>query len=1362
MAAKEDSVVLAPPVLRFRLPPDPARLLRARERIRDYLSHYCAEQNTIEDVLLCIEEALTNVIRHSCADDDLEIGLGFEGDDLVCVVRDRGCGFDVESFDPTATPDVDGEGGRGLFLMAALADDLQLHSNGGLEVRLTKQAVMRCDDRPPDTGLEAGLSARHYPARRSRTLLEDIGENFIALDWDYRCVYLNPSAVRLLGAPPEELLFTRFWDLYPVASGSSLGDAVRAAMELGHSSIIEHDASEGGWHEVRVYPTTTGVSLFARGIDDRKRIEAEREQLLARTSLLRDVALAAASSLDLEEICSAALHAIHEHVGLVAGNVWILDQEDDLLLQVASCGYPADAAAETKLVALDDQTSAAARVMRENLRRLTHRTPNAPEETTRRASALGAESWLTLPIGHGRTKLGCISLLFAGQHRFDKREIDVYQSIAGTLGTALANGHLHQAQSESEERFRSLFETMSQSASLNELVVDEHGTPCDVRFLMVNPAFEQQTGLKAADVVGHTAHEIFHVDQPAWLGRYREVVSTGAPAHFEERFGPLGLWLEVWAYRTGQNRFAVLSSDISERKRAEEALQASEERLRLAVGAGNIGLYEWRSSDDTTYWNDEMYRLMGLEPGGQVDMETWLACVHPDDHSARTQSFVEAMQADQEGASLHDAYRVVHANGDVRWIEAFSAVERRNGDLVIHGAARDITERKLVEEERERSFTALQQSVLSTFSDRPGRWPTSTGPGWAWLILPVAAVAIVALKALGLHQFSNTPDLFTALNVAFLTAIPLLIAVLAAHSYLLDGSPTLLFLGCGTLILAIGALLAPMQVGGPGANGIVTVYNTAALLAALCYLTGVSLPSRSARRPSVWLLLLGYAVAVAVVLLVCVLSRLHMWPTYFVPEIGATAIDWVVLYMAAAGFALTALILYLRPDGDSPFYGWYALGLALIAAGLVSVSLQLMLGDPLNWTGRVLQYLGCVCMLLAVLPSLHQGSRGIPLGRALREASDRYRALVDVSPEAILVVADDRVVFANPAALGMLATESGEDLLGERFSGLLDTKGRPDVAGMGGEDSGPAPGDVRLRRLDGRLVDVELRSAAVQFGGLPAIQYVANDVSDRRASEQERERLRQLELETQRTIATTLQENLIHPLPAIPGWQLAVATQPASADALVGGDFHDAFPVSPNHLAVLLGDVEGKGIPAAGLTETVRSASRALALSAASPTFVLERLNALLFHDESQLVTALFMNIQRGSGMFAIASAGHPAPLHLHADDRVEPLAIVPGTPLGAFRNTGYTLSTGQMEQGDFVVLFTDGVTDARRDGRFFGEDGVVGAVRDCGRASAAEIAARLRDAVREFADELRDDVHILVIGRDRAAPRTAGSRSTR
>jgi len=192
----------------------------------------------------------------------------------------------------------------------------------------------------------------------------------------------------------------------------------------------------------------------------------------------------------------------------------------------------------------------------------------------------------------------------------------------------------------------------------------------------------------------------------------------------------------------------------------------------------------------------------------------------------------------------------------------------------------------------------------------------------------------------------------------------------------------------------------------------------------------------------------------------------------------------------------------------------------------------------------------------------------------------------------------------------------------------------------------------------------------------------------------------------------------------------------------------------------MIGDVEGKGLEAAGLTETVRSAARALALSAWSPPFVLGRLNGLLLHQHSPLVTALFLTVQNASGTYVLASAGHPAPVHLSRDGTARMLEVTPGLPLGALEDSEYPNRGGTLDDGEALVFYTDGVVDARRDGRFFGEQELLATVRAHAGLSAQAIADGVRQTVSDYADSLRDDAHILVIRRlprDRRSPLSGG-----
>jgi serine/threonine-protein kinase RsbW len=155
------------PTLRFHLPLDPARLLRARHRIRDYLHACAADPAAVEDVVLAIQEAMTNAVAHSGAREDLEVDLRFADADLVAEVKDHGAGFDIAGFDPDRRPGLDEPSGRGLYLIAHLMDDVTLEADRGLTVTAVKRAALPRGAAPPPP-----VAHVHEDARRLALLQE--------------------------------------------------------------------------------------------------------------------------------------------------------------------------------------------------------------------------------------------------------------------------------------------------------------------------------------------------------------------------------------------------------------------------------------------------------------------------------------------------------------------------------------------------------------------------------------------------------------------------------------------------------------------------------------------------------------------------------------------------------------------------------------------------------------------------------------------------------------------------------------------------------------------------------------------------------------------------------------------------------------------------------------------------------------------------------------------------------------------------------------------------------------------------------------------------------------------------------------
>jgi PAS domain S-box-containing protein len=124
----------------------------------------------------------------------------------------------------------------------------------------------------------------------------------------------------------------------------------------------------------------------------------------------------------------------------------------------------------------------------------------------------------------------------------------------------------------SEERYRLLFNGMTQGFALHEVVCDAQGKPCDYRFLEINPAFERLTGLERSRVVGRLVTEVLPGEDPAWIERYGNVALTGEPVHFSNYAPTLQRHYDVFAYCPSPGQFGVVFHDVTELKEAEARL----------------------------------------------------------------------------------------------------------------------------------------------------------------------------------------------------------------------------------------------------------------------------------------------------------------------------------------------------------------------------------------------------------------------------------------------------------------------------------------------------------------------------------------------------------------------------------------------------------------------------------------------------------------------------------------------------------------------------------------------------------------------------------------------------------------------
>ncbi|MFF5231008.1 PP2C family protein-serine/threonine phosphatase [Dactylosporangium sp. NPDC000521] len=232
-------------------------------------------------------------------------------------------------------------------------------------------------------------------------------------------------------------------------------------------------------------------------------------------------------------------------------------------------------------------------------------------------------------------------------------------------------------------------------------------------------------------------------------------------------------------------------------------------------------------------------------------------------------------------------------------------------------------------------------------------------------------------------------------------------------------------------------------------------------------------------------------------------------------------------------------------------------------------------------------------------------------------------------------------------------------------------------------------------------------------------------------------------------VATVLQASLRPPeLPKLEGSALAARYRAASGDAEIGGDFYDAWG-SPDDWSFVLGDVSGKGVEAAVVTGQARHTVRGASAVDRDPAAVLRALNTMLDGTTSgRYVTAVYGRVRRTGGALhvTLGSAGHPPPLVVRTSGAVEPVAVR-GLAAGLVAGVEYTPAEVTLAPGDTLVLYTDGVTEARHHSVRDGTRRLCELLSQYAQVGVDALVEAIEIAVLEGSDGTqRDDLAVLAL----------------
>lgn len=213
----------------------------------------------------------------------------------------------------------------------------------------------------------------------------------------------------------------------------------------------------------------------------------------------------------------------------------------------------------------------------------------------------------------------------------------------------------------------------------------------------------------------------------------------------------------------------------------------------------------------------------------------------------------------------------------------------------------------------------------------------------------------------------------------------------------------------------------------------------------------------------------------------------------------------------------------------------------------------------------------------------------------------------------------------------------------------------------------------------------------------------------------------------------------------------AFAVMEAAKD--VGGDFYDAFSPASGKLFVAIGDVSGKGMPAALFMARAITQLRMEAVRKRSPSSILEAANRALCrgNDAGMFVTLFCGILDVESGAFTYASAGHNPPFTVDANGSCSPLPVKPGLVAGIIEDTRYPQDSVMLGQGRTLLLYTDGVTEAMNpDNACFGEHRLIECLRQFHLAAPRDLVAAIQSCVSHFAGSApqADDITLLAIRR--------------
>lgn len=459
---------------------------------------------------------------------------------------------------------------------------------------------------------------------------------------------------------------------------------------------------------------------------------------------------------------------------------------------------------------------------------------------------------------------------------------------------------------------------------------------------------------------------------------------------------------------------------------------------------------------------------------------------------------------------------------------------------------------------------------------------------------------------------------------------------------------------------------------------------------------------------------------------------------------GQASVKYYVIFLVVSGLVIGMIILLLlerillsRLSGLSKDIGRIGTGGDLSARVSVSGHDELaMVATSVN----------------GMLAALEQAQNDLFENMALRHSEEHYRTLVEMSPDAVFIISSGQCVFANAAGAELLGMGNASKLAGVPAAEVI-------IPGNGADalvwlEQLIAHHDVKraeekLIRPDGTVIDIQVAAMPFIYQGNDAVQLVAQDITRRKRVENElMEKDRRIGRELH--LASAIQSSLFPTkLPCLKG--VAMAATAVSANE-VGGDYCDLFVTKDSRLGIAIGDVMGKGVPAALFGAMTYAFVRQFALEMDSPCALVNRVNRMLFPQldmTQQFITFLYAVYDPSTRELTYTNAGHNPPLVYRASGGFCEILEIRDYFIGGLPESSYREGKTILCPGDVVLFYTDGLKECRnRSGEPFGSERIKHLLTENNPYDPASIQEIISEQFIDFLDgqQPSDDMTMIVI----------------